>query len=306
MRQRMIPNFAVVGAARAGSTAVTEALRAHPDAFVCQPKEPHYYAFAGQQMAFCGPGDKATINRVARTDPDSFLALFPEQGSASYRALGDGSVSSLYYHEHAIAAIQQINPAMKIVMILRDPVDRAYSSYQYLRVRGFEPVDDFLSAVALEKERREAGWHHLWHYTGMSYYAESVGHYLRSFGRERVGVWFYDDLTARPGDCVTEIYSFLGLDVNRVGPSLPRVNVSGQPRRMSAQHVIAWAGRHEAVRAGLKRVVPFRVREKLRAANLRPSAVSTQDRAELIGQFTRDSDELSDLLDKPVPDWTRG
>ena len=306
MPASMIPTFSVVGAARAGSTAVTEALRAHPDAFVCQPKEPHYFAFAGQQMAFCGPGDDATINRVARTDKDAFLALFPERGSASYAALGDGSVSSLYYHEHAIPAIQQINPAMKIVMVLRDPVDRAYSSYQYLRVRGFEPVDDFLDAVALEQQRRDAGWHHLWHYTGMGYYAESVGHYLRSFGKEQVGVWFYDDLVASPASSVNEIYAFLGLDQNRVDASLPRVNVSGQPRRRSAQSLIAWASRHETVRAGLKRVVPFRVREKVRAANLRPNTVSAADRAELMGHFTRDVDELSTLLDKRVPGWTRG
>jgi hypothetical protein len=305
MYARMMPNFAVVGAARAGSTAVTEALRAHPDAFVCQPKEPHYFAFAGQTMAFRGPGDEATINRVARTNRDAFLALFPEQGKESYTAVGDGSVSSLYYHEHAVPAILDINSAMKIVMVLRDPVDRAYSSYQYLRVRGFEPVDDFMQAVALEEGRRSEGWHHLWHYTGMSYYAESVGHYLRSFGKEQVGVWFYDDLTVRPKACVDEIYAFLGLDASRVEATLPRVNVSGQPRRQSAQNMIAWAARHELVRASLKRAVPFRVREKVRAANLRPNTVPFEDRVELIGRFARDSEELSNILDKRVPDWTR-
>jgi hypothetical protein len=306
MCARMVPNFAVVGAARAGSTAVTEALRAHPDAFVCQPKEPHYFAFAGQTVAFRGPGDEATINRVARTNRDAFLALFPEEGKESYTALGDGSVSSLYYHEHAIPAILEINSAMKIVMVLRDPVDRAYSSYQYLRVRGFEQVDEFMLAVALEEKRRGEGWHHLWHYTGMSYYAESVRHYLRSFGEEQVGVWFYDDLTARPETCVDEIYAFLGLDASRAEATLPRVNVSGQPRRKSAQKMIAWASRHEMVRAGLKRAVPFRVRERVRATNLRPSAVSAEDRAELIQHFARDTDELSNILDKRVPDWTRG
>ncbi len=296
------PNFAIVGAARSGSTAVAEALRGHPDAFVCQPKEPHYYAFAGQSMRFAGPGDDATINRVALTKRDEFLALFA--GSADHVARGDGSVSSLYYPDHAIDTIRDINPAMRIIIILRHPVERAYSSYQYLRVRGFEPQPSFLDAVAEEDSRRQANWHHLWHYTSMSYYAEPVGRFIDAFGREQVGVWFYDDLVSDPSTCINGIFEFLKLDPRLAPAAVPRVNASGTPRRKSLQKLIGWASRHESLRRGLKAVVPFGVREGIRSANLQPSTPSPEELRVLAPLFREDLAKLEVTLERSLPGWT--
>ncbi len=297
------PTFLIAGAARAGSTAVAEALRTHPDAFVTQPKEPHYFAFAGQKVAFTGPGDDATINRVARTDRDDYLSLFPREHR--YLALGEGSVSTLYYHDRSIPAIQAINPEMRIIILLRDPVERAYSSYQYLRVRGFEPLDDFLTAVEEEPRRRQAGWHHLWHYTAMSRYAESVGRFRQAFGPDQVGVWFYDSLTESPQRCLAEIHAFLGLDVERAASSQPpKVNVSGKPRQAVLQSAIRWASRHEVARNTLKRTVPFGLRERVRSLNLRPNQAPAADRAQLADRFAADLETLADLLGQPLPAWT--
>ncbi len=296
------PNFAIVGAARSGSTAVAEALRGHPEAFVCQPKEPHYYAFAGQPMRFAGPGDDATINRVAQTNRGEFLALFA--GSADYVARGDGSVSSLYYHDQAIKSIQDINPAMRIIIILRHPVERAFSSYQYLRLRGFEPQESFLDAVAEEGDRRQANWHHLWHYTSMSYYAEPVERFIDAFGREQVGVWFYDDLVSDPSNCINSIYEFLKLDPQLAPDPVPRVNASGTPRRKGLQKLIGWASRHETLRKGMKAVVPFGLREAIRSANLQATAASPEDLRALAPLFREDLAKLEATLERSVPDWT--
>ncbi|MCI0634573.1 MAG: hypothetical protein L0206_11755, partial [Actinobacteria bacterium] len=70
------PNFFVIGAARSGTTSLTEALREHPDVFMTSPKEPHFLAFNGQRVSFIGPGDDVTFNRVACTDLDRYLGLF--------------------------------------------------------------------------------------------------------------------------------------------------------------------------------------------------------------------------------------
>ena len=296
------PTFAIAGAARAGSTAVAEALRAHPDGFVTQPKEPHYFAFAGQEIQFTGPGDDATINRVAVTQEPAYLKLYEAGADCAVR--GEGSVSTLYYHDQAVPVMRAMNADMRVVVLLRDPVARAYSSYQYLRVRGMEQLEDFLEAVEQEPVRIRAGWHHLWHYTSMSRYASSVAHLLDAFGPARVGVWFYDDLVSSPEQCLGQIQRFVGLDPQRApSPSPRRVNVSGRPRRVQLQSAIAWASGHEPVRQALKRVVPFGVRERIRAANLEPQGVPDLAREELAPAFAEDLDRLAQVLGRSLPRW---
>jgi sulfotransferase family protein len=298
-----VPTFAIAGAARAGSTALAEAVRQHPDGFVCQPKEPHYYALAHEPLTFAGPGDDATINRVAITGRKEFLDLFA--GTQGRVARGDGSVSTLYYYERSIPEIRKINPDMRIVIVLRNPVERAYSSFQYLRVRGFEPLDDFLTAVGQETKRRRANWHHLWHYTSMSYYAKSVAAFLSEFGSERVHVLLYDELKEDPAGSVGALHQFLGLKPEPGAADLARVNASGDPRLASLQRAIAWASRHEALRAGLKHFLPFAVREKIRSANLQPQTATPREFAELGPIFRDDIRELQDILGRSLLGWLR-
>ena len=120
------PTFLVVGAARCGTTGLVEGLRSHPRVFVTDPKEPHYFALHRIGASFTAPGDAHTINRVAVTDRDAYLALYPAEHS--YVALGDASVSTMYYPQESIPEIKAMNPGMKLVMMLRDPVARAWSS----------------------------------------------------------------------------------------------------------------------------------------------------------------------------------
>jgi Sulfotransferase family len=300
-----IPNFLVAGAARSGTTSITETLRAHPDVFVTQPKEPHYFAYAGQPAAFTGPGDDATVNKVAVTDREQYLALYPREHD--YVALGDGSVSTLYYHEKAVPEITALNPAMRIIIVLRDPVERAFSSYQYLRARGFEPEEDFRVALREEPRRVQEGWQHLWHYTGMSYYADAVQHFLEAFGRDQVGVWFYEEVTEGGGtQFANGLYEFLGLDPARVASAeVPRVNVSGEPRSKGLQTLIQTATRHESIRRLAKAVLPFGVRERIRGANLKSTGAPADVRQELAPKFRDDLRRLSEILDRPTPGWAQ-
>ena len=115
-----IPTFLVVGAARCGTTGLVEGLRSHPRVFVTDPKEPHYFALHRIGAHFTAPGDEHTINKVAVTDRDAYLALYPQEHD--FLALGDGSVSTIYYHQESIPEIKAINPDMRLVVMLREPV----------------------------------------------------------------------------------------------------------------------------------------------------------------------------------------
>lgn len=291
--------FVVAGAARAGSTAVVEALRGHPDVFVTKPKEPHYLALAGERAQFAGPGDDETINRFAVTDKSAFQALFA--GSDGHLARGEGSVSTMYYHERSVHRLLELNPDAKVVLVLREPVARAYSSHQYLLNRGYEPIADFLDAVTEEKRRIDNGWHHLWHYTAMSRYADAVAHFRSSFG-DSLGVWWYDDLQADSTACVAEIQRFIGVDPDRsTQHDVQRVNASGVPRRQWVQKAMHKAAESPRVKAAVKAIVPFSVRERIRSANLNTNDVPAAARDALASVFADDLDKLERVLARPVP-----
>jgi len=215
-------------------------------------------------------------------------------------------VSTLYYHHHSIPAIQAMNPDMRIVVILREPVQRAFSSFQYLRVRGSEPLDDFLAAVDDEPRRKELGWHHLWHYTGMSEYADAVAAFTQQFP-EQVGIWFHDDLERDPDSVIADIQRFVGVDPSRAAAAdNQRVNASGQPRRRAVHAAMTWATRHETLRTTVKAVVPFRLREAIRNANLAPAEGFDDAYRALAPRFRTDLQQLEDVLDRRLPAaWRR-
>lgn len=294
------PTFVVAGAARAGSTAVVEALRRHRDVFVCQPKEPHYLALGGQPAVFSGPGDAETINRAVVVDEVDYLAMFLP--GREHAARGEGSVSTLYYAGVAGPRLHRLNSGARIVLVLREPVARAFSSHQYLRNRGIEPEADLLRAVAAEQERIAAGWHHLWHYTTMSRYAEAVGQFRDVFGPDQVGVWWYDDLTADFTGTLNAIQRFIGVTPWAMNQqTTQRVNASGAPRSARLQSALQAVSGTPMLRRVGKRVVPFSVRERIRRANLAPSAPSGDVRAALAPLFTEDLGRLEDLLGRSVP-----
>ena len=296
------PTFLLAGGARCGTTAVAEALRAHPDIFVTTPKEPHYFALHRIGAHFTGPGDEASLNRVSVTDREQYLALYSASDECAVR--GEGSVSTLYYAREAVPEILSINPAMRIVVLLREPVARAYSAHQYMRGRGLEPVEDFLEAVAREAERTASGWQHIWHYTAMSRYADSMQVLMGNLPREQLGVWFYDDLETDFAGTVRSILDFVGARQLAQEPSqIPRVNVSGQPRSQRLTAILARAAASDPVRSAVKRTTSFRFRELVRRRLLSSHAIPLHVREELAPLFGEDLARLRALLPMPGPSW---
>lgn len=302
MTAAQIPNFLVVGAGRSGTTALVEGLRSHPQVFVTDPKEPHYFALHGTVPDFAGPGDAHTINRVAVTDRDAYLALYPRQHG--HVALGDGSVSTLYYHERALPEVLAMNPEMRLVVLLRDPVTRAYSSHQYMRARGFEPHEHFVDALAEERQRRARNWHHLWHYTEMSKYADAIEHLQCVVPPDRLGIWFYEDLDREYAGVLSDVLGFLGVPPGPVDSiAVPRVNVSGRPRSDRLHRALWWATRHEALRATVKHTTTYRFRERVRRLALRRDEIPTEARTALSTVFEEDLARLGTLLPGRAPAW---
>lgn len=302
-----VPTFVVAGAGRAGTTGLLEGLRRRPDVFVTSPKEPHYLALHGTRVDFTGPGDAESFNSSVVTAERDYRALFAPGADRPVR--GEGSVSTLYHHERAVPELLRLNPDARVVLLLREPVARAWSSHQYLRAQGREPEADLLRAVADEGRRAAAGWHHLWHYTAMSRYADALDDLTDLLPPGRLGVWFHDDLERDYEGTLDEVARFLGLP-DLAGPrdDVPRVNVSGSPRHPRLQRLLWDVQRREAARRAGRLVTTWRFREAVRRRMLRHQDVPTAVRRELAPRFTDDLARLDRILPASArrPAWLEG
>jgi hypothetical protein len=293
------PDFLIVGAAKSGTTALYQMLEQHPDVFMTSPKEPHYFAFQGQTVAFAGPGDHESLNRHAVTGADDYRRLF--DAMRGEKVSGEASVTSLYYPE-AAARIRRHNPAARIIVVLRNPVERAYSSYLYMVAQGREPSSSFAEALDLEEGRIARGWQHIWHYRRMGFYADQLGVYLREFARERILVLFHEDLAARPDSTFERVCGFIGVDTAFRPRTEVRPNPSGIPRSAAFQRMLARPG---LLKSAVKRVLPREMRDSIRRSNLTRGAMTPDVRASLVESYRADVSKLAAMCDRDLGAWLR-
>ena len=141
---QLAPNFFILGAAKSGTTALQQYLVQHPDIFMSEPKEPHFFAFPGMRLEFMGPGDDETINRNAITDRNEYYKLFEKSGKARMR--GEASVSYLYYSQTA-KNIKKAHPEARLLMVLRNPARRAFSAFSFPENTALRAPRRFYSCV---------------------------------------------------------------------------------------------------------------------------------------------------------------
>ncbi len=219
-----LPTFLVIGAARSGSTTLHDSLRQHPQVFVSPIKEPHFFSSENKKLPRETPGAPRSP-RI--TDIDRYLELF--DGAKPGMAVGEASVSYLY-SEDAPDRIRHYVPDVRMVAILRNPVERAYSAFQYLRERGTEPYLDFGDALEAEDERVQQNWSHMWHYRRMGFYGEQLARYYERFDPEQIHVLTLDDFVADPRGATAAVYEHIGVDPAFAPNTAVQHNVTGTPR----------------------------------------------------------------------------
>lgn len=204
-----VPNFLIIGAAKAGTTAVYDYLGEHPDIYMSPLKETNFLALEGHPLNFSGPGDDDYINKWSIVRLEEYCAQF--QGVTTETAVGEAS--PLYMYEPCtIGRIERYVPDAKFIAVLRNPVDRAYSAYLHCIRDGRETLRDFAQALDAEDGRIAAGWEHIWHYARMGYYGCQLQRYYSTFGPDRVRVFLHQDLAEDPVGMLQECYRFLGVD----------------------------------------------------------------------------------------------
>ena len=215
------PDFLLVGAPKAGTSALHGALRSHPQLFLPEVKEPKFFLTDGPPPSSGGgPGDVETWGEHVWR-PEEYAALFAPAPAGALT--GEATVFYLYDTD-AHRRIHDRVPGVRLVAVLRDPVERAHSNWSHLRAAGLEPEEDFLTACRLEDERRAAGWAHFWHYVAQGRYGEQLEHLYGLFDREQVLLLRYRDLREAPVCTADRVCAFLGVETGRV-TAVPRRHV---------------------------------------------------------------------------------
>jgi hypothetical protein len=300
MRARW-PDFFLVGAARSGTTALFRMLGQHPDVFTPRQKEPHYFALRGKRPHFLGPGVDRGINRKAISDTDAYLQLF--SGARDHAAVGEGSVSYLYYPDVASRIRREVG-AVKIIVALREPAQRAFSNYQFLRSTAREPLASFEAALEAEDTRIREGWEHIFFYRSLGFYHRQLERYEQAFGRENIHAVLYDELRSDPNGVMKGVFSFLGVD-----PSIPlftdfEINVSGQPRSPSLARLLlrpSWLVR--SLRYVIPRPARIPLETAVRKRLLRRSSPPLELLTVLNREYHDDLRSLEGLIGREVSSW---
>src|SRR5215210_7851360 len=197
------PNFFIVGAPKCGTTALYEYLRPHPNIFMPDIKEPHFFA-----------RDLGTYPRIKTSE--EYAKLFTDSTEQHIRA-GEASV---YYLRSSVAVpnIHAFNPDARIIAMFRNPVDMVYSLHAQLLYVSEETESDFETAWRLQ-ERRGRGIGVpprirsplLVQYAQIGQFGTQTQRVLSCFPPSQVKLILYDDFAASPQQVYDEVIEFLGI-----------------------------------------------------------------------------------------------
>ena len=298
-----LPDFLVIGAPKAGTTALHAALAQHPGLYLSPIKEPKHFLTDGPPPARGGPGDVQTYREHVWRRAD-YEALFDAAPPGTLR----GESTPLYmYDRDAMRRIHEAIPDAKLIAIVRDPVERSHSNWTHLWSAGLEPIGDFVQACAEEQRRIDAGWASFWHYTGLSRYGEQLEHVFSLFPRDQVLVIRYRQLVDEPAKTLDEIFAFLAVEQGLV-TEIPRQNVTSHPEATLSHRAVAQLLRASAavgrflpgsawdtVTGGLERFLQRHSRER--------QPLSWEQRQALIPRFEADLELLERVLGADFSDW---
>lgn len=217
------PNFFIIGAAKSGTTSLYEYLNQHPDIFFSPIKEPNYFSTDIRIENF-----SATYRKNNHLDTDNYfnnkelpklqlsfirdknqyLALF--NGINGERALGECSTSYLFSYE-AAANIKQFNPDSRIIAILRNPIERAFSHYLMALRFGYTCLS-FHQALEEDMRQPVKGWGISELFLELGQYYQQLKRYYDTFPANQIRIYLYDDLKTNTNGLINSLQQFLNVE----------------------------------------------------------------------------------------------
>jgi len=308
-----LPTFFIVGAAKAGTTSIADYLNTHPQVYISPIKEPHYFSKDIRCENF-----EEKYRKLVCFDQDDYFAKEPlEQKHAAfiqkqehYEQLfndmqadqigGEGSVGYLYSQEAPREIYKQV-PKAKIIIILRNPIGRAFSHWLMDLRMGIVHEGGFLQAIEADVHAPKKGWGNQHLYIELGLYFQQVKRYFDTFGRDNVKVILFDDLKVSNAKVMEDITQFLGLETFEYDLE-GKKNPAKLPKFPLLHSTIRKLGLIDLGNA----IIPKIFLEKLKASiytNKNLPKLTSEDRVALQKYFKEDIVNLSELINRDLTAW---
>lgn len=294
--KRNKPNFLIVGAAKSGTTSLYYYLRQHPQIFMPSIKEANFFALNGVNLPLNGLGDLEWYNSSIKS-LDKYLELFANVKNE----IAVGEASPTYLHSpFAPKKIFEFNPDFRLIVILRNPADRAFSNFIHCRNNGLEKISNFRTALDLEKTRRDEGW--FWaSYVHAGYYYKQLSLYYSTFPKENIKVILFEDFRDNTIETVEKVYSFLGVDETYLPKTDIIYNTGARPKQKLLEFFLY---KPSLLLHLLHHLLPNLLYKLRKISGIR-TKINIEDRNYLINLYSEDIRKLEKLLSMDLSSWRK-
>ena len=285
------PNLFIVGAAKAGTTSLAYYLQQHPDIYISSFKEPHHFSRITPT-----PELRAFFPNVP--DEADYLKLFKDARQEA--VLGEASTSYLWTPGTPERIFKKV-PDAKIIILLREPVGRAYSHYLNDAREGTEKRP-FLQAVTEDYARQHKGWGVSHLYADLGFYCHQVERYLATFPPHNVYIEFFEAFVGDPVPVLESIFRFLGVDPSVAqNVRLEEKNAFAVPRGALSRALLASPAAREFIRTVVPRSLRMFMREKVLLQRADKPKMDREARAFLQNLYANEASCLKALTGKEAP-----
>ena len=310
-----LPTFLVVGAVKAGTTSLHEYLQQHPGIFMSPVKETNYFSDADMlfdhfnldyrqdistniDKYLDGPMDKKVHISHVRTRRQ-YEKLFRDV--KDQKVIGEVSNSYLYLPS-TTSAIQSQLPDAKIVMILRNPVERLYSQFLMNLRLGKIAENNLRKEIAADQAKPVKGWGVSHLYLEVGNYYEQVKRYYDTFPASQIMVILFDDFKKDQKKVMHDLFAFLGANPDFNVDTSQKYNEAGVPRFGKLNYILTQTGLYTLS----KKIVPEKLKQNVK--NLFYSkknipSLSAEDKQYLLDYYRKDIMHLSALLNRDLSAW---
>lgn len=304
-----MPNFFIIGAAKSGTTTLYHYLKQHPQIYMTPVKETNFFAFEEEKLDFTGVKVNESTKSYQKeiiTDIYSYRQQFENVNQEI--AIGESCPSYLYIPK-AAENIKRYTPQAKVIVILRDPIERAYSNFLHNIRERSEYYDNFSQAIEAESWRIKNGWWWGFHYVQISLYYEQVKRYFDLFGKSQVEVYLFHQLKNKPQLLLCDICQFLAIEHEQSVAQyskLEKHNSTGIPASQFLDILIKDSNPVKRVYQILIR--NKNIRKKITANINRLNPLTKRDlnreiRSKLLPLFSEDIFKLQDLIQRDLSTW---